>query len=68
MYKGGNIERATDWVFNHPEVSSSVSADSSASNVKDMTHTYQIEVAVSSSSSYVPYFDPYLMQMNNSAV
>jgi ubiquitin carboxyl-terminal hydrolase 5/13 len=35
MYKGGNIERATDWVFNHPEASSSVSADSSASNVKD---------------------------------
>ncbi|XP_051223603.1 ubiquitin carboxyl-terminal hydrolase 14 [Lolium perenne] len=32
---GGNIERATDWVFNNPDASSSVSADSSASNVKD---------------------------------
>jgi ubiquitin carboxyl-terminal hydrolase 5/13 len=32
---GGNIERATDWVFNHPEASSSASADSSTSNVKD---------------------------------
>jgi len=32
---GGNIERATDWVLSHPEASSSVSADSSTSNVKD---------------------------------
>ncbi|KAF7028430.1 hypothetical protein CFC21_040353 [Triticum aestivum] len=32
---GGNIERATEWVLTHPEASSSVSADSSASNVKD---------------------------------
>ncbi|VAH58246.1 unnamed protein product [Triticum turgidum subsp. durum] len=32
---GGNIERATEWVFSHPEASSSVSADSSTNNVKD---------------------------------
>ncbi|KAL6848026.1 hypothetical protein ACP4OV_022154 [Aristida adscensionis] len=32
---GGNIERATDWIFSHPEASSSVSTDSSTSNVKD---------------------------------
>ncbi|XP_062180355.1 ubiquitin carboxyl-terminal hydrolase 14-like [Phragmites australis] len=31
---GGNIEKATDWIFNHPEASSSVSVDSSTSNVK----------------------------------
>uniref|UniRef100_A0A0E0JET7 Ubiquitin carboxyl-terminal hydrolase n=1 Tax=Oryza punctata TaxID=4537 RepID=A0A0E0JET7_ORYPU len=29
---GGNIERATDWIFSHPEASSSVPADSSTSN------------------------------------
>ncbi|EMS64663.1 Ubiquitin carboxyl-terminal hydrolase 14 [Triticum urartu] len=32
---GGNIERATEWVFSHLEASSSVSADSSTNNVKD---------------------------------
>lgn len=32
---GGNIERATEWVFSHPEASNSVSADSSTSTVKD---------------------------------
>ncbi|GJN37313.1 hypothetical protein PR202_gb26251 [Eleusine coracana subsp. coracana] len=31
---GGNIEKATDWIFSHPEASSSASADSSTSNVK----------------------------------
>ncbi|KAK8452514.1 hypothetical protein SEVIR_5G122300v4 [Setaria viridis] len=30
---GGNIEKATDWIFSHPEASSSASADSSTSNV-----------------------------------
>ncbi|RLM91797.1 ubiquitin carboxyl-terminal hydrolase 14 [Panicum miliaceum] len=30
---GGNIEQATDWIFSHPEASSSASADSSTSNV-----------------------------------
>ncbi|XP_066383178.1 ubiquitin carboxyl-terminal hydrolase 14-like isoform X1 [Miscanthus floridulus] len=29
---GGNIEKATDWIFSHPEASSSASADSSNSN------------------------------------
>jgi ubiquitin carboxyl-terminal hydrolase 5/13 len=36
---GGNIEQATDWIFSHPEASSSASADSSTSNVNaDDTH------------------------------
>ncbi|AQK90559.1 Ubiquitin carboxyl-terminal hydrolase [Zea mays] len=30
---GGNIEKATDWIFSHPEASTSASADSSTSNV-----------------------------------
>lgn len=29
---GGNIEKATDWIFSHPEASSSASADSSTNN------------------------------------
>uniref|UniRef100_A0A0E0BY01 ubiquitinyl hydrolase 1 n=1 Tax=Oryza meridionalis TaxID=40149 RepID=A0A0E0BY01_9ORYZ len=32
---GGNIERATDWIFSHPEASSSVPTDSSTSNMED---------------------------------
>ncbi|RLN24644.1 ubiquitin carboxyl-terminal hydrolase 14 [Panicum miliaceum] len=36
---GGNIEQATDWIFSHPEASSSAPADSSTSNVNaDDTH------------------------------
>ncbi|KAF0916131.1 hypothetical protein E2562_000733 [Oryza meyeriana var. granulata] len=31
---GGNIERATDWIFSHPEASSSVPTDSSTSNIE----------------------------------
>ncbi|KAL5228685.1 hypothetical protein ABZP36_016950 [Zizania latifolia] len=31
---GGNIERATDWIFSNPEASSSVPVDSSTSNVE----------------------------------
>uniref|UniRef100_A0A0D9UXG4 Ubiquitin carboxyl-terminal hydrolase n=1 Tax=Leersia perrieri TaxID=77586 RepID=A0A0D9UXG4_9ORYZ len=31
---GGNIERATDWIFSHPEASISVPADSSTSNIE----------------------------------
>jgi ubiquitin carboxyl-terminal hydrolase 5/13 len=39
MRQGGNIEQATDWIFSHPEASSSASADSSTSNVNaDGTH------------------------------
>ncbi|XP_052166611.1 ubiquitin carboxyl-terminal hydrolase 14 isoform X2 [Oryza glaberrima] len=32
---GGNIERATDWIFSHPEAFSSVPTDSSTSNMED---------------------------------
>ncbi|KAG2586665.1 hypothetical protein PVAP13_5NG065200 [Panicum virgatum] len=36
---GGNIEQATDWIFSHPEASSSAPADFSTSNVNaDDTH------------------------------
>jgi len=36
---GGNIEQATDWIFSHPEASSTAPADSSTSNVNaDNTH------------------------------